>query len=227
MGKRQLSQVLEKGPLLYSNTFRKVSHSVATHIKCPVNIGEVSWKLFRLYVRYLDLKAQSPDLGTFKIYHTRRAYQRVIKSLIEKGWATRTKGTVSLRAYQYVWRAMEIDRVRIRGVLRFKYWKIPIDRLPSERQDYLKEIENIIRKKVTMRKLAQLRFALNEKGLNKDQATFSARSTSDLFGYRSTSSGSKLRKRYFEIIPQSPEQAKTYFNHAHGRWEDPPKRIAL
>jgi hypothetical protein len=86
-------------------------------------------------------------------------------------------------------------------VPRFKYWKIPIEIFSPERKTYLKEIEHEIRKKITKRKLAQIRYALKGKGeslARADQATFSARSAGTLFGFTSPATGTKLRQKYFE-----------------------------
>lgn len=215
------------------NTFQKVSHPCSDFIKCPVNIGDSlrersdakGWKDFKLYVGYLDLKVQNPDIGTFQICHSHRYYQRLIKKLIAKGWAERIGRTIHLRAYQYVWRQMGVSRVNHKGILRFKYWKIPVDQFSDERKTYMKEIENEIRKRITKRKLAQFRYALKEK--ENTQATFSAKSAGSLFGYRSPATGSKLRIKYFDIIPMTEEQAKPRYNKERGRYEEPTKKIAI
>lgn len=217
--KRQKSKGIDEGT--NTNAFQKLSF-----LKIPVTIAETSWKDLRLYVRYLDLKCQNPDVGTFTIHHSRRAYQRDIKAMIKKGWIVRDGRKIILKAYQAVWRQMEINRVRVKGLWRYKYWKIPVDVTSLERCNYLKEIENIIRKKVTKRKLSQLRFALKDEG-DKNQATFSSKSAASLFGYRSTSSGSKLRQKYFSIVEQTPEESKLYFNKAHGRFEARTKKIEI
>src|SRR5687768_14906759 len=79
------------------NNLQKLSRPSADFIKCPVNIGDSlkkqsdtkAWKDFKLYVKYLDLKVQNPDCGTFHIEQSHRYYQRTIKQLIKKGWAQR------------------------------------------------------------------------------------------------------------------------------------------
>lgn len=208
------------------NTLQKVSRAPLEFIKCPVNIGDskASWKDFKLYVKYLDMKVQNPDIGTFQIFHSHRYYQRTIKQLIQKGWATREGKKVFLKAYQHVWRDMGVNRVNDKGFLRFKYWKIPVSLFSEERKIYLKEIEHEIRKRISKRKLAQIRYALKANGETVDEATFSAKSASSLFGYRSPTTGSKLRTKYFEVIP---EDSKPKYNIAHGRYEEPTKKIAL
>jgi hypothetical protein len=210
----------------------------AEFIKVPVNIAESlkwnherrSWKDFRLYCRFLDLKVQNPNIGIFQIHHTHRYYQRVIKQLLAKGWASREGRTVFLRAYPHVWKLMGINRLDVKGVLKFKYWKIPVDVFADDRKTYLKQIEDEVRKKITTRKLAQIRYALKEKGeghARADRATFSAKSAGSLFGYRSAYSGSKLREKYFNVLPMSKEESKPKFNKANGRYEEPTKQIAL
>lgn len=218
------------------NTLRKVSPEKSEFIKCPVNIGDwlardshkKAWKDFKLYVNYLDLKVQNPNCGTFQVSSANpsiRSYQRLIKKLISKGWAIRDNGKVFLKAYQYVWREMGITRVRDKGILRFKYWKIPVSIFSDTRKMYLKEIEDEIRKKISNRKLAQLRYALRDMG--KTQATFSAKSASSLFGYKSPDTGSKLRIKYFDVIPMTPEESRPRYNKIKGRFEEPTKQIAI
>jgi hypothetical protein len=227
------------------NNFRKLSHASndtkKAFIKCPVNIGDClkkpsdrkGWKDFKLYVKYLDMKVQNPDCGTFHITRSEvpkkshRFYQRLINQLIERGWASRKGKTVYLRAYQFVWRDMGINRVSAgkKKIEKFKYWKIPVSMFSENRQDYLKEIENEIRKRISQRKQAQIRYALKDK--DNTRATFSARSAGSLFGYKSTSTGTKLRSKYFEVIPMTPEEAKPKWNNKNGRYEEPTKEIAL
>lgn len=228
------------------NSFRFVSFPSANFIKCPVNIGDALkesasdmiakrkfnkiWKDFRLYVKYLDMKVQNPNVGIFKICHSHRYYQRTIKDLIAKDWAYRKNGTIYLRAYQHVWKSLGIYRVDDDKVPRYKYWKIPVEIFSIERKTYLKEIEDEIRKRITKRKLAQFRYALKEKGESSgraDQATFSARSASTLFGFTSPSTGTKLRQKYFNVLPMTKEEAKPRFIKAHGRFEEPTKKIAI
>lgn len=246
--KRHFSKVKEGYSTKYSNTFRKLSYSTyellkSQFIKCPVNIGDwlkresnkKAWKVFKLYVKFLDMKVQNPNCGIFQITHSHRAYQRVIKTLIEKGWVSREKRVVFLRAYQHVWRDMGISRVSMgkgkRKILKFKYWKIPISLFSENRKDYLKEIEDEIRKRISKRKRAQMRYALKEKEKDNTKATFSSKSAGSLFGYKSTSTGTKLRNKHFEVIePKTPEEiqaAKPKWINERGRYEEPTKQIAL
>lgn len=200
----------------------------AEFLRVPVNIEGVPWRVFRLYVKFLDLKAQDPDAGTFKIFHSKRAYQKAIKEMTAKGWAfDRGRGIVRLRAYPFVWRQMGIQRVRVKGILKYRYWKIPLEGFSDNRPEYLKEIEKEIRKRMAIRKGAQIRRALSNKGTSNDRATFAAMSAALLYGYQSPSTGSKLRKSFFEVLPQSAEEAKPYLNMTRRRWENRTKQIAL
>jgi len=207
-----------------------VAHDSSEFIKVPKNIGDwltreankKAWKTFRLYVKFLDMKAQNPDCGTFQIRHSHRYYQRTIKQLIAKGWVFRKVKKVYLRKYQVVWRNMGITRVRDKGILKFTYWKFPVSMFSDSRKEYLKELENEIRKKISKRKLAQTRFALRD--MDKTSVTFSARSAGSLFGYRSPYSGSKLRNKYFEVVSA---ECKPRFSKARGRYEEPTKEIAI
>ncbi len=228
------------------NSLHFLSFSSLEFIKCPVNIADAlkesankkisrrhnskAWKDFRLYVKYLDLKVQNPNVGTFQIIHSHRYYQRTVKQLISKGWAFRKGRTIYLRAYQHVWKDLGVYQVDDDGIPRFKYWKIPVSIFSAERKTYLKEIEDEIRKRITKRKLAQIRYALKGKGeglTRANQATFSAKSASTLFGFTSDATGSKLRQKYFNVLPMTPEESKPRFNKQRGRYEEPTKRIAL
>lgn len=238
--KRQFPKV--KGQVVLENTLRKLSCSPAAFIKVPVTIGDAlresadkkSWKDFSLYCKYLDLKAQNPDCGTFEIYHSHRYYQRLVKRLIQRGWAWKEGRTIKLKAYQAVWKLMGIQRVRVKDIIRYKYWKLPIAKFSRERriheckgkpvQGYLKEIEIEIRKKIAKRKSAQIVYALKEKDRDISQTTYSAKSAASCFGYKGTATGSKLRKEYFTVID---ENSKPKFNKARGRFEEPTKKIAL
>ncbi|MFN5169601.1 MAG: hypothetical protein ACK5DD_08250 [Cyclobacteriaceae bacterium] len=202
----------------------------ADFLRVPVSMEGVPWKVFKLYVKYLDLKAQNPDVGSFRIYYAKRSYQKAIKEMIAKDWAfDRGRGEVKLRAYPHVWRLMGIRRTLCGNILKYRYWKIPIVGFSDERRHYLKEIENKIRQRMAKRKGAQIRRALSNKGTRgNDRATFAGRSASLLFGYKSPATGSKLRKTYFPVIEyQTPEEAKPYFNKANGRYENRTKQIAI
>jgi hypothetical protein len=52
------------------------------------------------------------------------------------------------------------------------------------------------------------------------QATFSAKSAGTLFGFTSAATGSKLRQKYFEVLPMTPEESKPRFNKQRGRYEE-------
>lgn len=236
-----------------TNTLRELSYSSAEYIKCPVNIGDTlnlrstdsqPWRDFKLYVKYLDLKVQNPDCGTFRINYAHRYYQRTIKDLIKRGWAERRKRKIYLRAYQFVWRDLGISRVNVNGLMRYRYWKIPIKNLSMERVSYemktlhtssgiiskriktgyLRDIENEIRKRIAKRKRSQIAYALKER---RTEEKFSAKSAACCFGYRSTSTGSRLRGEYFELVPMTKEESKPKFNKERGRFEEPTKRIVL
>lgn len=227
---RHFSKVKGKGIIPYDSC----RFPQSDFIKIPVNIGDSlkensrskGWKDFKLYCRFMDLKVQNPNCGTFRIEHTHRAYQRVIKDLIKRGWAWREGRTVKLKAYQFVWRSMGVKRVRVNNILKFKYWKISVSLFADERRDYLRQIENVIREKIASRKLAQIRYALKAKGERIDKATFSSISASSLFGYRSPSTGTKLRKKFFSVV--EPEtKSKPFFNVKRGRYEELTKQIHL
>lgn len=199
----------------------------ADFLRVPINIEGLPWRVFRLYVKYLDLKAQDPDTGNFKIYHSHRSYQVAIKEMVSRGWVWREGRTIKLRAYPFVWKDMGIQRVRVKNILKFKYWKIPVDLFSDTRREYLSEMEKEIRKRMAKRKGAQIRRALSHKGIKNHQATFAGMSAALLFGYQSASTGSNLRKTFFEVLPQTPEEAKPYFSRVNGRWENRTKQIAL
>lgn len=202
-------------------------------IKVPVNFNGVPYKDRRLYVRFLDMKLQTTE-GIFriKVRRHRRTYYREAAKLVDKGWARRCtpgeKGLVALRSYQHVWRDLGVMRYPIRrrgNRAGYVYYKVPCGHFADDRPTYLRQIECEIKKRLAKRQAAQIRWRLNNKACNENtQATFSARSAARLFGYRSPSTGSKLRKENFEVIPGP---SVPYFNRVTGRYEEPTKRIAL
>lgn len=196
-------------------------------IKVPLNLEGVNYKDLRSYIKYLDCKAQTPE-GIFKIYCSKRYYYRTINMLIVRGWASicleTENGRISLRAYQYVWRSMGVDQMIFKGRNSFRFYKIELERLADDRKTYLKQIEEIIRQKMAKRRAAQIRWNLLKAGQETDQANFSAKSAALLFGYRSPSTGSKLREKHFDLIPS---ESKPYFDRIEGRFKEPCKRIAL
>lgn len=226
------------------NTLRKLSHASADHVKCPVNIAEVlsenaktrAWKTFKAYLKFLDVKAQFPNLGIFDIKQTatkeRRYFQRVINELISKGWAWRQGNVIKLRAYQAVWRSMGIERITTvtesgKRLTRYKYWKFPTSEFTGERKEYMKLLEQRIRERITKRKLAQMRFALRNKGLKKDTETFSCISAGFLFGYKSPSTGSKLRDKFFSVVDVDKQVYKPKFDKRRGIVAYPSKEVIL
>ena len=215
-------------------------------LKVPLNFEEVPWKLQRLYIKFLDCKAQNTE-GVFlnpssRKYgaSNRQYYRRIIKELINAGWASpcakTENGNISLRAYQFVWRKLGITRFEKWDKSKFKdhsrkstgefycYFKIWISELQDKRKIYYKQIQEIIQKKLADRRRAQLKWRLNKKGKSIQEATFSSKSSAILFGYRSPATGSKLRKKNFSIISS---EDKPFYNHINHRWENPTKKIAL
>lgn len=225
-----------------------------THLKIPINFEGIPFKLQRLYTKYLDCKAQTIEgvfHNTFsrsKNPKDREYYRRVMKELVRVGWASQEQSGISLRAYQHVWRDLAIERLRKRDVTRFEdkgrkssgqffgYFKISIDELPQHRKTtkdketgkvqigYSDQIQEKIFTELAKRRRAQMRWTLKKRGVFTKEARFACISAATLFGYRSASTGSKLRKSFFSVIDS---EDKPYFNQINGRWEDPVKRIAL
>lgn len=234
-GLRQELKVIE-GSINRSITFQKLS---PTFVKVPLNLAGIPFRLQRAYVGFLDCKAQTIE-GTFHNnwdHAPRRFYQRLMKKLVDLGWASRVSpGVISLRTYQHVWRSMGIGRLNKQNPRGWKdtkrkasgtgwvFYKITTDSLDGERAGYYMQIEKIIRTSIAKRMQAQIRWRLNKRQTNHNQATFTSSGSAALFGYRSPASGSKLRKRFFEVIPSND---KPYFNRVNGRYELPTKQIAI
>jgi hypothetical protein len=206
----------------------------------------IPYTLQRLYIQYLDCKAQTSE-GIFTNFWSRKRgasnrqhYRRVISALLKQGWArpctNEENGDIALRSYRYVWRQLGIERFRVKDRRKFfdqkKYssgeqysdFKIYCSDLSDDRKTYYQQIKNIIHKKLTDRKCAQIRWRLKKGRKHSDitQATFGAESAALLFGYRSSSSGSKLRKKNFSVLPSN---GKPKF--LNGEWREPCKLIAL
>lgn len=196
-------------------------------IKVPVNFENITFRDFRLYLKFLDCKAQTTE-GVFKIQCTPRYYYRVASDLVDRGWARQCAptedGKFALKAYQFVWRDLGISKVNSTHGPAFRFFKIYTDGLSLDRVNYMRELEKIVRDRLARRREAQIRWSLRKAGSETTKANFSAKSAALLFGYRSSSSGSKLRKMYFSVIEQD---SKPYFNRANGRYEEPTKQIRL
>ena len=198
-------------------------------LKVPVNAQFKSFKDLRLYCIYLDMKAQTPE-GVYKIQiRSLKDYvSRSFKKLVARGWASKNNdGSFSLRAYQYVWRDLGIYQIEVKRHFKYRYKKIWIDSLPIDRTEYLKELEEIINQHIAKRKAAQIRWRLLETGNKLSEATFGSIKAANLFGYRSASSGSKLREKYFSLIPQTEDQKKQYWNPAKGMYQNHCRMIAV
>lgn len=213
------------------------------YLKVPTAFEGIPYKKQRLYIKYLDCKAQTTE-GVFKNTMSRKYnpkdrqhYRRICQELIKQGWASSiSKDTISLRRYQFVWRDLGIKRFNKWDGNQFKqpsrkasgqffsYFKIPIDCLALDRKTYYKEILDIIHKRLADRRRNQTRWRLKQRGLESTEATFSGYSSALLFGYRSPATGSKLRKKHFSVIS---DNAKPYYNIVNHRWEEPTRKIAL
>jgi hypothetical protein len=194
-------------------------------LKYPVNFITKSYKDLRLYCRFLDFKAQNIQ-GEFSFDQIgqKSSYYRDAKKLISKGWASKSrKKTISLRAYQHVWRSLGIQQVRSGKRMRYRYKKINVAKLELDRKTYLKQLEDIIRSQIANQKAAQIRWRLKQVHSKSNEATFSAKSAAGLFGYKSATSGSKLRKKYFKVndIPG------LYWSVLNKRYENHCSRIVL
>ncbi|MGE0588926.1 MAG: hypothetical protein AB7O48_10170 [Cyclobacteriaceae bacterium] len=198
-------------------------------LKVPVNAQFKSYKDLRLYCSYLDFKAQNPE-GIYKVFIRKNKdyVSRNFKKMQRRGWASKNRdGTISLRAYQYVWRTLGIHQIKVNGRFKFKYYKIWIDSLSMDRKSYLKELERIIQKKIAERKAAQMRFRRLENKGQLSEVTFGSIRAANLFGYKSASSGSKLREKYFSLIPQTEQEKKQYWNPSKGMYQNHCRKIAL
>lgn len=188
------------------------------------------------------MKAQTSE-GVFKnlwkIPSHRRFYQRVMKELLVAGWATKLgPRTIALRSYQEIWRSLKIPRLRKRGKgwhdasrrpsgYSWAYFKIPVEQLDNDRQNYYRQLETIIRRKIANLVRGQIRWNLKQTQVNSNEANFACLTAASWFGFRSPSTGSKLRKKYFDLIPQTAEESRPYFSRIHGRFESRTKQIAL
>ncbi len=222
-------------------------------IKVPVDINILSKKDFALYITFLDMKMQAPEVGTFEIQHSKRYYQRMVKKLIAKGWAWREKRKIYLKSYHHVWRQLKFPKTKVNGHYKVRVWCLWTDKFISDKLKeyepgtrkviggYLKEMTDAIRKLMAQRKRKQIRFAkvrkikngkacgdwvLKDRSLDTTVATFSASQASRLFGYRSPQSGAKLREQYFEVT-KDERYKRLYWNKERGRYEFPTKYIEL
>lgn len=225
----------------YQYLTKVVTQQSLPFLKVPKDFGNIPYKDQRLYCLFLDCKAQNRH-GVFSNIFSRKYspshrqyYRRAMRLLLSRGWATRLPEGISLRSYLHVWRDLEIKPVAKRNRKKFKdkrlgsghyfaYYKIDCSNINGKPSEIKKQIGEVIKKMIAERKSAQIRWMLNKRQRGITQATFGASATALLFGYHSAASGSKLRDKYFKVLPGV---GKAGFNKEKGRWEEPCKRIQL
>jgi hypothetical protein len=153
-----------------------------------------------------------------------------MKKLITRKWATKEGKCISLSSYQKVWRLLDVDQSWNDEIkkYRFAYHKVSLEELPVNRKDYFKKLTDMVLTKVAGNKVRQIKWRLKNKQthgtVNKLETFISCRKVASLFGLsqKSVASGSKYRKRFFEVINEPSVRVKTPLGSRY-----PCKKIAI
>lgn len=194
-----------------------------------------------LYANYVDLKAYGRKGGAtgtdgalvLRPGKDRHNLKYWAGRLVSRGWAEKMPdGAYRLRSYQHVWRSLGVQRSWTAGIKKYKfaYHKISIGALHlcTDRKVYARQIKDLILRQVAANKKAQVKCRLKESTAPgqpvKTETSISCRTVgTKLFGLRSSASGSKYRKLYFDVIDEPTELRKLPGN----LYRYPCKRIAL
>ena len=107
-----------------------------------------------------------------------------------------------LKSYEKVWEQLGISKVNYRGRKVYRWRKLPKYSTWSE---FKKKLIEDIQGYQTERKKAQFRRRYSLAGSPKGvdfTPLFSAQSAATLFGYKSRTSGSKYRERFFDVVKE-------------------------
>jgi hypothetical protein len=197
-------------------------------IKIPKNIFSIHPRDAKLYAAYIDFKAFNPEGNILKSQQNKRKrdrhyYRYWANRLVEKGWATKTDNGIALKAYQHVWRSLDVERYWNQAIGRYKfaYVKISVEDLPLERKAYFRKIQDILLERVASNKVRQIKWRLNNrqavvKSTNTTETFLSCKKVAQLFNLTSETSGSKYRKAFFELIDEQPKIIKKMRHNSDG-----------
>ena len=132
-----------------------------------------------------------------------------------------------LKSYEVVWKLLGIQKVNIAGGKRYRFHKI------SDHSTWSifkrKTIEDI-QGYQTERKKAHFKRRLNYAGMSPDvnhSPLFSAKAAAKLFGYKSRTSGSRYRERYFDVIKEPLKLRLKYTSDLLPYFQFDCKRVSL
>lgn len=157
----------------------------------------------RMYAHYLDFKLYNPQ-GRL----TPRIYSRVRKNrvknkywldkLVSVGWASKSdKGTYYLASYKAVWKILGGTE---------DFYRINPDDLSDT--DYIKELIGELLQRTADNKRRRIAKTVNKCGV-KDFVSYGVRKAAELFGYKSPTTGSKYRSRYFSVLKSDRKVFRT------------------
>lgn len=107
-----------------------------------------------------------------------------------------------LKSYEGVWGILGIKKPKFRKGQRYRFYKL-LDH--STWSEFKKKVIDDIQGLQTERKIAQFKRRLNNAGMSTDvnhSPLFSAQAAAKLFGYKSRTSGSRYREKYFEMVKE-------------------------
>jgi hypothetical protein len=178
-------------------------NSNTQYLKIPKNWQGVNWENRNIYIAYLWMKRYS-RFGRVHISHLpKRHFGHWISKLISVGFVKREGEYLILIGYHKVWTLLGISKVNYRGHKVHRWRKLPD--FYNTWSEFKKKLIEDIQGYQTERKKAQFRrrysLAGSPKGVDYTPL-FSAASAAKLFGYKSRTSGSRLRERFFDLVEE-------------------------
>jgi len=132
-----------------------------------------------------------------------------------------------LKSYEIVWKLLGIQKVNVKAGKRYRFHKI---------SDY--STWSIFKKKTiediqgyqTERKKAQFKRRLNYAGMSPDVShspLFSSQAAAKLYGYKSRTSGSRYRERFFDVVKEPLKLRLKYTSDLLPYFQFDCKRVSL
>lgn len=172
-------------------------------LKIPKNWENISWEKRNIYIAYLWVKNYS-RFGRVHISKIpKKHFGHYITKLISAGLMKREGEFYVLLSYESVWGLLGIKKVNVFGKQVYR-WRKLADNIPSWREFKVKTIFDI-QAFQTERKKAQIKKKVyignSPEGVN-ITPLFSSKASCKLFGYKSRTSGSKYREKFFDVVSE-------------------------
>lgn len=190
-----------------------MEHKNIRLLKVPVNFVNVKYEDRNLFVAFLYLQRFSP-YGRVHISNVpKRHFHHWITKLQGAGLIRREGEYYILKRNKEVWRLLNIKKVKSYGKLCYRFRKLPNEFSQLPWSDFKKAVIDNIQSYLAERKKYQIRERLKIAGTpigDKSCSLFGSKASRLLFGYRSDTSGSKYRRKWFDVVDE-PLKRREHF----------------